>query len=458
MYKLIYNIFIVPVMYLVLMFVSVFNRKINRFVKVRKRLFRNLNRQKIRLNPYKKTILFHCSSLGEYKQTLPLIKRFREIPDQYNIVLSFYSPSAGDNIKDVPLVEVMTYLPLDTLYQMKKFVRTLKPDLVIISKHDLWPNFLFELKRNKIPVYLVNALLPEDSLFLNFFVKSFIKPYFSLLDGIVTINEENKQRFKKIIKTKVNLVVSGDSRFDIVKQEACKYKKKLENKLIEVNRRPLVAGSSWSPGEKIIIEGWHKIKYCIADSFLIIVPHEITAEHIYKIEFYCQQHNLSSIVYSDYLDEDSHDLEMYDVLIVDKIGILVEIYSSAYLAYVGGGFGKAGLHSVLEPAAYGLPVLFGPNISRSPEANEMFKLNCGLIFNDVNEFTNQVISLYQDENYYNQVCQATSKYIEENSGATERIYDILSDDLKEVEITVSESFTNAELEKLLSEYNSDKDL
>jgi len=447
MVRFLYNLIVVPLVLAIAIAVSAFNKKVYRSIKARKGLFAKLQRQKMRLNPYKKTILFHCASMGEYKQALPLIKAFRAEEYRYNIILSLFSPSVVDNLTSAPRLEVVTYLPFDTPFAMNKFVEACNPDIVIISKHDVWPNFLHELSRRDIPVFLVNALFATDSAMNRWYARPFFKAFYKKITGIITVNQENKDRFTSIYPFPDQIYTSGDSRFDTVLCEAESAKDSELYHLLKLSERVLVAGSTWPAGERIVLSAWREIKDKFEDAFLVIVPHEIEVDHIYKIETFCQENDLSYLVYSDY--DEKENLKDYDVLIVDAIGLLTTIYSAASIAYVGGGFGKDGLHSVLEPAAYGIPVLFGHNLHKSPEARDMHDLGCGIVFYNDREMVEIVSNLWNDADRYQKLCSLTTTFVKMHAGATERIVEILSKKLGTQNKKFNDSFTDDELKKLI---------
>lgn len=423
--KLVYNLLIVPLLYAAVNTISLFNKKMRKSIRVRSGISEHLYKNKIKLNPYKITVLFHCSSMGEYKQILPIVKKLHESrSSEYNVVLSLYSPSAYEHIdKKNPMFNLITYTPFDFYFETRKFINLINPDIVMISKHDVWPNFLWELKKRSVPVYLINGLFADDTKMDKWYAKFFFRSIFSNLSGIITINEKHRQRFIKIFPYPDRIHVSGDTRYDAVLYEAesslgIDYFDSLKGK-----EHIFIAGSSWPSGEKHILNCWGRVKSKFQDALLILVPHEIGADHIYKIESMCQEQNLKSLSFTEMTGKEK--LSDFDVIIIDKIGLLTKIYRYGKIAYVGGGFSKNGLHSVLEPAVYGLPVVFGPNLDKSPEAQEMNQLSCGIIFNDDNELYSIIDSLWSDHKLYEKVSELSSGYIKDNSGATEKIIKII---------------------------------
>jgi len=454
--KIAYNLVIVPILYCVLNTISVVNRKLRKSIEARKGIIDKLNRKRINLNPYSVTILFHCSSMGEYKQIVPIAEKLAaDHKEDYNLVLSLFSPSAYENIdREKGCFRIITYTPFDFYFETKKFVNTINPDIVLISKHDIWPNFIWELKKREVPVFLINGLFADDTKMDRWFAKKFYRSVFSGVTGIFAVNEKHRQRFLKIFPYPDKIDASGDTRYDSALTESDNKDilhpfDQLENRI-----RVFIAGSSWPTGEKFIITAWNNIRNNFSDAFLVIVPHEIGVDHIYKIESQCQELKLRTLVLTEMHGEEK--LDQYDVLIVDKIGILAKIYRFGSIAYVGGGFSKNGLHSVIEPAVYGLPVVFGPNLEKSPEAQEMNLLNCGIIFNNDSELVNIVNNLWSDNDLYRRVSEISYEYIRDKSGASDKIIKIIKDRTSKPKLDKRNSVTEEEFERIMNEENSGK--
>jgi 3-deoxy-D-manno-octulosonic-acid transferase len=454
--KIAYNLIIVPALYCSLKIISAFHKKLRRSVEARKGIIEKLNRERISLNPYSITILFHCSSMGEYKQIVPIAEKLAaDQKEDYNLVLSLYSPSAYENIdRKKSCFKIVTYTPFDFYFETRKFINTINPDIVLISKHDIWPNFIWELKKREVPVFLINGLFADDTKMDRWYAKSFYRSVFSGISGIFTINEKHRQRFLKIFPYPDRIEASGDTRYDSALTESDDRDILHPFDQLESRERVFIAGSSWPTGERFIIKAWKDIKDNFTDAFLIIVPHEIGVDHIYKIESQCQELKLKTLVLTEMNGEEK--LDQFDVLIVDKIGILAKIYRFGSIAYVGGGFSKNGLHSVIEPAVYGLPVVFGPNLDKSPEAQEMNLLNCGIIFNNDGELVNIVNSLWSDNVLYRRVSEISYEYIRDKSGSSEKIIKVIKEKTSKPKIDKRNSVTEEEFERMMNEENSGK--
>ncbi len=449
--KIIYNFLAVPLIYIAVSFAGFFNSRIRKTVNARSGIIEDLTKNRLKINPYRTTVLFHCSSMGEYRQILPVAEALESDPErQYNLILSLYSPSAYENIdRSDSLFCIVTYSPLDFYFVTRKFINIINPDIVLISKHDVWPNFLWELKRRDVPVYLVNALFADDTKMDIWYIRFFYKAVFSALTGILTVNETHRQRFLKIYPYADRIEVTGDTRFDTVYTEALTDIKLEKMETILTRKNVFVAGSTWPVGERYLLSAWEKIIKKHPEAFLVMVPHEVNADHIYKLESMCQERKFRTVVYTEISEKD--DLSEYDVLIVDIIGILSKIYRYGSIAYVGGGFSRYGIHSVLEPAAYGLPVTFGPNLDKSPEAKEMNRLNCGIIFNNAYDLFNTVDTLWSDDKLYEKVSEISSDFIVSNSGASKRIQQKIQQVTSVQKFDKNISLTEEEFEKLIND-------
>lgn len=447
--KIIYNAVIIPTMYISVSAIALFNKKLRKSIHVRSSIIDKLAEKRLNLNPYKTTVLFHCSSMGEYKQILPIVKKLNSNQeDKYNLVLSLYSPSAYENIdRENSPFSIITYTPFDFYFVTKKFINTINPDIVLISKHDVWPNFIWELKKRDVPVYLINGLFADDTKMDGWYAKYFFKSFFKNITGILTVNEMHRQRFLKIYPYPDRIMVTGDTRFDAVIYESGSDSEIESLEKLKEIKNVFIAGSSWPGGEKYILNGWVRVKEKYPESFLVIVPHEVGVDHIYKLESLCQEKNMRTLVYTEMSGKEN--LTGYDIIIIDTVGLLSKIYRYGSIAYVGGGFSRNGIHSVLEPAAYGLPVVFGPHLDKSPEAQEMNNLNCGIIFNNENELYNVIDSLWSDKALYEKISELSLEFVKERSGATSKIIEIIREKTNKIKFDKNTSLTEEEFEKMI---------
>ena len=324
-------------------------------------------------------IWVHCASLGEFEQGRPLIEKIRAEKQGWQIVLTFFSPSGYEVRKNYSNADLIMYLPSDTRLNAHDFIKAIHPDVAVFIKYEFWYNYLSVLKKKKIPTYLVSAIFRPDQLFFRWY-GGFYRRMLPMFRHIFVQNDESLELLKSIGYTDCS--VTGDTRFDRVSQIASKAR---DLPLIEQFRgeeKLFVAGSSWDHDEDIIIryinEHPGKMKWLFA-------PHEIDEPHLNRIERKLQ---VPFTRYSIFNQEEDDIM----VLIIDNIGMLSSVYRYGSIAAIGGGFGK-GIHNILEPACWGIPVLFGPNHQKFQEALELLSLKGAFTFNNYEEFSGIVDSL-----------------------------------------------------------------
>ncbi len=312
------------------------------------------------IDPEREVLLMHVSSLGEFEQGRPILEAFRKAYPEWQIVLSFFSPSGYNVRKDYQGADVVVYLPTDTKSKMSEFLDLMKPNLALFVKYDLWPNLLYLLKKREVPTFLISAIFRDSQLFF----KPYAKWYRNLLNVFEKIYVQNEASQSLLAKFDIDSIVAGDTRFDRVWQIAQK-PKVVEEALtlkIEEGTKLLVAGSTWAEDESLLLDYFNRKPKLR----LIIAPHEVDEEHILSI---CSKIKRPFLRYSEReIKGEDYD---YDCLIMDEIGLLSSLYAYADMAYIGGGFG-AGIHNTVEPAVYGLPIIFAPNrVHKFREAVDM---------------------------------------------------------------------------------------
>jgi 3-deoxy-D-manno-octulosonic-acid transferase len=413
-WSLIYNLFFLPLLYILIRAGSLFNQKIRRGIKGRKRIFDELNINCRRLNRSKRTIWFHSSSLGEFEQAKPIIKKLHD-ENSYNIVITFFSPSGYENSRKYPYSDVISYLPFDTKNKAEKFIKIVQPALLVMMRYDIWPNMIWKLKQENIPSFIVDATMRDNSFRAFPVVKSFHKVLFGDILKILTVSKSDAKAFKLFNCNDEQLKVVGDTRFDRVYQKSvvARDKKLIQPSILE-SKKILVAGSTWEQDEEVILPAFIKLTKYEKDAILIIAPHEPTLLNLEKIENEFAD-ILKTIRFShlnSYTDE--------RVIIIDSIGILLTLYTYADVAFVGGSF-KHNIHNVLEAAVYGIPVMFGPKINNSQEALELQKRGGGLLVRGKREAYRRMRSLFGDNNLRKTRGKISMEYVRENIGATDKI-------------------------------------
>ncbi|MFI0428512.1 3-deoxy-D-manno-octulosonic acid transferase [Mariniflexile sp. HMF6888] len=387
--------------------VSLFNEKIKTGVIGRQNTFKTLHDN---LNPNDQTLWFHCASLGEYEQGLPVFKVLRSHYKNHKIVLSFFSPSGYDIRKNTPIADIVVYLPLDTKANAKRFLDIINPELTIFVKYDIWPNFLDELKRRQLRAILISAAFRENQSFFKFYGNQLRKALFAF-EHIFTQNERSKNLLESI--NYKNVTVTGDTRFDRVSSQL-----EIDNTLdfVEIFKQDklcVVAGSTWPEDDTLLINFINS--EASKDVKFIIAPHNIKSNQIKNIQ---EKLRAESVLFSE---KDNKQLETAQVFIIDIIGILSKIYSYADIAYVGGAMGNTGLHNTLEPAVFGVPIIIGNHHEKFPEAKEMID-NAGMFSIATQEAFDSILKeLIQNTEKRTLSGNNNLQYIKKNKGAVTTI-------------------------------------
>ena len=420
-WKIIYNVFFVPLLYLSLMFISLFKKKIRTGISGRKRIFEDLILSRLTLDLSKKIIWFHSSSLGEFEQAKPIIEKLKKETD-VKIVVSFFSPSGYENSKKYPYADIITYLPFDSRWRAKRFIEIISPNMAVFMRYDIWPNHIWALKKKRIPCLLVDATMKKNSPRKLPVIKSFHKYLYEDFSKILTVSEDDAKGFRSFKCRNVQIKVVGDTRFDRVYSRSLASKKsRIINTNVLEGKKVLVAGSTWQQDEDVIIPSFQKLLKFEKNALIIIAPHEPTLMHLEKLE---QEFSgeVSSIRLSDI-----NNYNNQSVIIVDSIGVLSILYSYANVAFIGGSF-KINVHNVLEAAVYGVPVLFGPKIENSQEAIKLVEAGGGIMIKDKKVFYRVIRKLFSDNKLMNECGRKSYDFVHKNVGTTDRIIkEIFSD-------------------------------
>ncbi len=407
----IYNILVLFIGFL-LKPIAFFNKKLHFFLNGRKQTFKKLQY----IKKTDKVIWIHVASLGEFEQGRPIIEAIKKDADfkNYKIVLTFFSPSGYEVRKNYNLTDVVVYLPLDTKKNAKKFLDTIHPEIAIFIKYEFWPNLLRELKKRKIPTIVVSAIFRENQAFFkSSFIGKFMRNSLHTISHFFVQNEASKNLLNSIGFT--NVTICSDTRFDrvysVVNQDndIDKITPFLQDKPNDV----LVAGSTWQKDEKILVN--YINNHATDDEKFIIAPHtmdknklnELHKNIIKKVQFYS--------------DDNIHSNTQ--VLILDTIGILSKVYSYATIAYVGGGFG-VGIHNILEPATFGVPVIIGPNYQKFQEAKDLIKKQGCFVVHDKEELVS-LMKQFKNKTFKINAGNNSSKYVKNNLGGTDCVLNYL---------------------------------
>jgi 3-deoxy-D-manno-octulosonic-acid transferase len=406
--KLIYNlgiIFFTALAYLI----SPFNEKVGLWVKGRKGWKYKIAEK---VKPGEKYVWIHCASLGEFEQGRPVIEALKKEKPDIKIALTFFSPSGYEIRKNYPEADLVCYLPADTPYNAKKFIDLVNPLFAIIVKYEFWYNFISALYRRQIPLYLISGIFrPGQHFFMRY--GSFFREMLARFTIIFVQDQLSLTMLKSI---GINSVIeAGDTRFDRVIQIAGIAGSIHQIEQFRGKEKMFLAGSSWKPDEEIIAE---YINLYPERMKWVFAPHEINKTNIERIE---KLFKVKSVKFSEF-KRDSVDAR---VLIIDNIGMLSSAYRYAYIAAIGGGFGK-GIHNILEPACWGIPVMFGPNHEKFREALDLIKENGARTYDTFSSFSDILNKWLDDEEDYIKSARSAGDYIRNNSGATEHIMQEIS--------------------------------
>lgn len=390
----------------ILNILALFSPKLNLFVRGRKSVFETL---KNKIQATDKTIWFHAASLGEYEQGLPVIEAIKQHYPNHKIVLTFFSPSGYEVRKNNTIADVTVYLPLDTISNAKQFLDLVHPEKAFFIKYEFWPNYLRELKNQNCKTYLISGIFREKQLFFKWY-GGFYRKALKTFDYFFVQNDRSKTLLQSIGFN--NVKVSGDTRFDRVvsileRDNTLDFIEQFIN-----NKTTIVIGSSWPKDEELLV---NYINNSSDDVKFIIAPHNIKAEQITNIK---SQITKSSVLFSE---KDNVDVSKYAVFIIDTIGILTKIYSYADIAYVGGGFGNPGVHNILEPATFGIPVVIGPNYSHFSEATALVNLEGCMTIQNQTQLNEAFDLLLQNEDERLEKGHICSTFVQMNKGATQTI-------------------------------------
>jgi 3-deoxy-D-manno-octulosonic-acid transferase len=399
-----YNI-IVHIAGFLINIIGLFNPKIKLFVKGRTTVFATL-REKIQ--PTDKTIWFHAASLGEYEQGLPIMEKIKEKYPEHKIVLTFFSPSGYEIRKNNTIAHTTVYLPLDTKSNASLFLKIVHPEMVFFIKYEYWPNYLNELKKLHIKTYLISGIFRNNQSFFTWY-GGFYRNALKNFDYFFVQNESSKKLLQSINLN--NVIVSGDTRFDRVvsileRNNTLDFIEKFKNKTTTI-----VIGSSWPKDEKLLVNYINTSK----NIKFIIAPHNIKPNQIQELH-----HSISKKVVL-FSEKENKNLSDFDVFIIDTIGILTKIYSYADVAYVGGGFGKPGVHNILEPATFGMPIIIGPNYAHFSEATALVKLGGCISITSEQELQQTFDELIQNKDMRLEKGHICSTFVQMNKGATDSI-------------------------------------
>lgn len=382
---------------------SLYNEKAFKWRSGRKGLL-----ESIRTKPKdKKTIWFHCASLGEFEQGRPILDALSELADS-EIILSFFSPSGYELRRDYSKADHVYYLPLDTASNAKAFISAIDPDFVVFVKYEFWLNHLRYLREQSISTILISAVFTPNNAYQKYY-GSLFKETLDGMEAIFVQDADSAERIKKISSSPV--LIAGDSRVDRVSDIAKNAQALPALQDWSADHKIWVIGSNWPEDDAVLVD---VIKHLPKKWKCIIAAHDVSEKNIKAMErLFPKSQRWSNF-------ESSGEER---ILIIDRIGLLAQLYQYARIAYVGGGFGK-GIHNTLEPAAYGIPVIFGPRYHKFNEARDLIQLGGAFSIERSAELST-ILQGLEEEASYIQSCKAVQDYIKSSEGASHKIIDFI---------------------------------
>ncbi len=391
---------------LIISILSPFNDKAKKWVRGRRGLLAHIARE---VEPRKRSIWFHFASLGEFEQGRPVLEAVRSHWPETPVVVTFYSPSGYEIRKNTPLADHVFYLPQDTPANAKAFIRLINPTLTVFTKYEYWPFYFRELAAQRVPLYLISAIFRPNQLFFKPY-GGFFKKTLQQVTHFFTQNEASLLLLARLGIRQATL--AGDTRFDRVVTLPESHKQIPAIEAFADHSPVLIAGSTWPADEELLSR--------LHDRFpswkIVIAPHEIHEDHLRSIEALFSDAIRFSRIQEAGVNVPNHTSH---VLLIDNIGMLSSLYAYGQIAYIGGGFG-VGIHNTLEAAAYGIPVIFGPNYHKFQEANDLLTNGGGFCVHNADE----LVTVFENLNMgveREKAGQQAGHYVREKAGATEII-------------------------------------
>ncbi len=386
--------------------ISPFNPKIKEFTSGRK-----LQRDASKI--LTGAIWFHCASVGEFEQGRPIIEKIKKSNSSQKILLSFFSPSGFNHLKDFQLADSIVYAPFDTSHAVNRFLNLYQPTALILIKYEFWKNLIHYSHQRSIPIFSVSSIFRKDQHYFKWYGNIFV-PDLQRISHFFVQNESSKELLLSIgIK---QITISGDTRFDRV-IDIAENSVDVENvKEYCTNKKCLIAGSTWPEDEAVLHDAFAEFSN---DWVLIIAPHEVKKSRIEAISKQFQA--FKSIALSG---ASSADLSDNRVLIVDSIGLLNRIYRYADVCYVGGAFGT-GLHNILEAAVWGKPIVHGPEHAKFKEATDLSTIGGSIVCQTKEEGVKALVQLQSDHEVRTTKGGLSKQYVYQNMGASLKVISYL---------------------------------
>ncbi|MDP6340137.1 MAG: glycosyltransferase N-terminal domain-containing protein [Candidatus Marinimicrobia bacterium] len=415
-WKIIYNLILLPLLFAFGIIGSLVNKKIRDGMMGRYRSFRELKSFMDERGAGKTIYWFHAASHGEFEQVKPVLTGLKEVEPQSLSVVSFFSPSGYNHVNDEH-IDCKVYLPFDIPWVVKKCLKTIQPKKLILAAYDVWPNLIWGAKFLGIHSTLFAARFSENTIKLSPGIRNFYGNVYSCLSAIYTISNQDHNRLQRILYPvgKPIVRVLGNPRYDQVKRKADKFtRERTESVLLRPKR--LLIGSVHSEDEMVILDSIVSLMKEVEDLSLVWVPHEPSERIVSTAESFFQSKHFSTGRLG-YKNPGQIDAE---VIIVDTIGRLSQLYWFGRIAYIGGGF-SSGVHNVMEPAIARLPVFFGPRYNNFHEAEELIADGGGFSIESGTDLYLGIKHLFEDRNAFIKASYAATDVIHRNLGSSTRV-------------------------------------
>jgi len=400
---LIYNLFLR--IYLILILISsFFNKKAKKWLQ---------GRRETNVIHCNSSFWFHFASLGEFEQGRPVLEKLRQLHPNQIIVITFFSPSGYEVRKNTPLANYVYYLSLDSAKNARQFIDNINPTLAVFTKYEYWYHYFNELNKRRIPLYVISGIFRPRQVFFKWYgglhrkILTFVTLFF--------VQDAESEALLKTIGI-THVTVSGDTRFDRVWENSQAPKQIAVVEQFKAGNPIFMAGSTWPQDEELIIS---LVKQYPEWKF-IFAPHEISEHKIQALLKLLPQDK--AIRFSEI--NETTKLANYQSLIIDNIGMLSSLYQYGDIAFIGGGFG-AGIHNILEAAAFGLPVIFGPRYQKFKEARDVVEKQLGFSVMNEEELKAVADILIPDKAYRDEVGAEIKAYVKANTGATQKFLEVI---------------------------------
>ena len=415
-WRIIYNLILLPLLFAVFCFGSLFNGKIRAGMIGRFRSYQDLKSFKVRIGIEKTIYWFHASSHGEFEQVKPVLAGLKEVEPFSFSVVSFFSPSGYNHVNDEH-IDCKIYLPFDFPWLIRKCLNVVQPKKIILAAYDVWPNMIWVSKSIGIHSALFAAQFSEGTSKLSPVIRNFYRNVYGSLSAIYTISEQDNKSLQRILYPIKHPIVRvlGNPRYDQVKQKADKFtSERTESVLLRPKR--LLAGSIHLEDEHVILDSIVNLMQDISDLSLIWVPHEPSDRIVSEAEFFFRSKNFTT---GRLGLKNPNEIETR-VIIVDTIGKLSQLYWDGQVAYIGGGF-SSGVHNVMEPAIARLPVFFGPHYKNFIEAKELIADGGGFSIENGMDLYQGIKNLFEDRVAFIKASYAATEVIHRNLGSATRV-------------------------------------